>query len=68
MELGVDAVLLASAVTRAQDPARMARAMRGAVDAGRLARAAGRSPRRPLALASSSADGLIAAQPSEADL
>lgn len=68
MELGVDAVLLASAVTRAQDPARMARAMRGAVDAGRLARAAGRIPRRPLALASSAADGLIAAQPSEADL
>lgn len=68
MELGVDAVLLASAVTRAQDPARMARAMRGAVDAGRLARAAGRIPRRPLALASSAADGLIAARPSETDL
>jgi thiazole synthase len=68
MELGVDAVLLASAVTRAQDPARMARAMRAAVDAGRLARAAGRIPRRPLALASSALDGLIASRPSEADL
>jgi thiazole synthase len=68
MELGVDAVLLASAVTRAQDPAGMALAMRSAVDAGRLARAAGRIPRRPLALASSGAEGLIAARPSEADL
>jgi thiazole synthase len=68
MELGVDAVLLASAVTRAQDPAMMARAMRAAVDAGRLARAAGRIPRRPLALASSAPDGLIASRASEADL
>ncbi|MVQ42078.1 thiazole synthase [Microbacterium sp. MAH-37] len=68
MELGVDAVLLASAVTRAHDPAVMARAMRGAVEAGRLARGAGRIPRRPLARASSATDGLIAARPSEADL
>ena len=44
MELGCDAVLLASAVTRAQDPARMAEAMRKAVEAGRLARLAGRIP------------------------
>ncbi|GAA2921838.1 thiazole synthase [Microbacterium keratanolyticum] len=68
MELGVDAVLLASAVTRAQDPIAMARAMKAGVEAGRLARAAGRIPKRPLALASSAADGLIAARPSEADL
>ncbi|GAT72356.1 thiazole synthase [Microbacterium hydrocarbonoxydans] len=68
MELGVDAVLLASAVTRAQDPAGMARAMRSAVEAGRLARAAGRIPKRPLAFASSAAEGLIAARPSEDDL
>jgi len=53
MELGCSAVLLASAVTRAQDPARMALAMRHAVAAGRLARLAGRIPRRYHARASS---------------
>lgn len=68
MELGVDAVLLASAVTRAHDPVAMAHAMRGAVGAGRLARDAGRIPRRPLALASSAGDGLLPPRPSEADL
>lgn len=66
MELGVDAVLLASAVTRAQDPVGMALAMRGAVEAGRRSLAAGRIPKRPLALASSAAEGLIAARPSGA--
>ncbi len=44
MELGCDGVLLASAVTRAQNPALMARAMRHAVLAGRAARLAGRIP------------------------
>jgi thiazole synthase len=58
MELGCDAVLLASAVTRAQDPVRMARAMAAAVEAGRLARLAGRIPRRHHALASSPTDGM----------
>jgi thiazole synthase len=53
MELGCDAVLLATAVTRARDPERMAGAMRCAVAAGRLARLAGRVPRRRYALASS---------------
>lgn len=53
MELGCDAVLLASAVTRAADPARMAAAMRSAVTAGRLARSAGRIPKRFWAQASS---------------
>jgi thiazole synthase len=53
MELGCSAVLLASSVTRAQDPARMALAMRHAVSAGRLARQAGRIPRRYHARASS---------------
>ncbi|MEO3813287.1 thiazole synthase [Sphaerisporangium sp. B11E5] len=53
MELGCDAVLLASAVTRAQRPGQMARAMRHAVEAGRLARLAGRIPRRRYAEASS---------------
>jgi thiazole synthase len=54
MELGCDAVLVASAVTRAADPARMAEAMRHAVEAGRLAYRAGRIPRRFHALASTS--------------
>jgi len=53
MELGCDAVLLSTAVTRAQDPERMAHAMRAAVVAGRLARAAGRIPQRFWAHASS---------------
>jgi thiazole synthase len=59
MELGCDAVLLASAVTRAQDPVMMARAMRAAVQAGRLAAQAGRIPARRHALASSPTAGLI---------
>ena len=61
MELGCDGVLLASAVNRCQDPVAMARAMRHAVEAGRLARGAGRIPRRTHAegaLASSSFEGL----------
>ena len=53
MELGCDAVLLATAVTRAEDPERMARAMSAAVRAGRDARLAGRIPRRQWAQASS---------------
>ena len=53
MELGCDAVLLASAVTRAQRPTLMADAMRKAVEAGRLARLAGRIPVRRYAKASS---------------
>ena len=53
MELGCDAVLLATAVTRAHDPELMAAAMRSAVTAGRLARRAGRVPRRWSAQASS---------------
>jgi len=57
MELGCDAVLVASAVTRAADPARMAEAMRHAVRAGRLAAGAGRIPRRYHALASTPDDG-----------
>jgi thiazole synthase len=53
MELGCDAVLLATSVTRAHDPERMAHAMRLAVEAGRHARLAGRIPRRYWARASS---------------
>ncbi len=58
MELGCDAVLAASAISRAADPVRMARAMRAAVDAGRLARGAGRIPRRLYATASTPNEGL----------
>ncbi|WP_091650311.1 thiazole synthase [Micromonospora pallida] len=57
MELGCDAVLLASAVTRAADPEAMAGAMRHAVEAGRLAYRAGRIPRRFHALASTPDEG-----------
>jgi thiazole synthase len=59
MELGCDAVLVASAVTRARRPDLMARAMREAVSAGRAAREAGRITRRSHAEASSSFDGMI---------
>ncbi len=58
MELGCDAVLLASSVSRAADPARMAVAMRKAVEAGFEARGAGRIPRRLYAEASTTAEGL----------
>ena len=58
MELGCDGVLLASSVTRARDPERMAEAMRKAVEAGRLAFGAGRIPKRLYAQASSPFDGL----------
>jgi thiazole synthase len=58
MEAGADAVLLASAVSRAADPGRMARAMRMAVDAGRAAYEAGRIPRRLYAEASSPVEGV----------
>lgn len=59
MELGCDGVLLATAVTRAADPVRMAHAMRLAVESGRLAAGAGRIPRREGALASSSPQGRL---------
>lgn len=57
MELGCDAVLLATAVTRAEHPAVMARAFRHAVVAGRLAALGGRIPKRADALASSPVEG-----------
>jgi thiazole synthase len=58
MELGCDAVMVASAVSRARDPVAMAGAMCAAVEAGRLARVAGRIPRRTYATASSPERGL----------
>lgn len=59
MELGCDAVLLNTAIAKARDPVRMARAMRAAVDAGFDARHAGRIPRRAYAEPSSPQLGLI---------
>ena len=65
MELGCDAVMVASAVSRAQDPVAMAAAMRHAVDAGRLARGAGRIPRRTYATASSPQAGIAEFSPTD---
>jgi thiazole synthase len=58
MEMGCAGVLLATAVARAEDPVRMARAMRLAVEAGSLAHEAGRIPRRLYAEASTSFEGI----------
>ena len=58
MELGCDGVMSASAVSRAEDPVAMARAMRLAVEGGRLAAGAGRIPRRTYATPSTPDEGL----------
>jgi len=58
IELGCDAVLCASAISRATDPVSMAHAIRHGVLAGELARAAGRIPRRTHARASSPVQGM----------
>jgi thiazole synthase len=58
MELGYDAVLCASAISRAEDPVTMARAIRLGVEAGRLAFRAGRIPRRLYAQASTPEEGV----------
>jgi thiazole synthase len=60
MELGCDAVLCASAISRAHDPVAMATAVKLGVRAGRLARAAGRIPRRRYAQASTEQAGIPA--------
>lgn len=60
MELGVDGVLLNTGIAHAADPLAMARAMRGAVDSGRLAYQAGRIPKRLYATASSPTEGVVA--------
>jgi thiazole synthase len=57
MELGCDAVLCASAISRAEDPLGMARAIRLGVEGGRLAYRAGRIPRRLYAQASTPEEG-----------
>jgi thiazole synthase len=63
MELGVDGVLLNTGIAHAQDPLKMAVAMRAAMDAGRLAFEAGRIPRRRYATASSPEEGLFTVRP-----
>jgi thiazole synthase len=59
MELGADAILMNTGIAGARDPVKMARAMRAAVEAGRLAFEAGRIPRKLHASASSPIEGLI---------
>jgi thiazole synthase len=59
MEIGVDAVLMNTAIAEAEDSARMATAMRLAVEAGRLAYLAGRMPKRLYASASSPLSGVV---------
>jgi thiazole synthase len=63
MELGYDGILLNTAVAGAKHPVAMAGAFRLAVEAGRLARAAGRIPRRRYARASSPVAGRIGSGP-----
>ncbi len=62
MELGCDGVLLNTAIAGARDPIRMARAMRLAVESGRLAYEAGRIPRKLYASASSPVEGVVTAR------
>jgi thiazole synthase len=63
MELGVDGVLMNTAIAGARDPVAMARAMRLAVEAGRLAWLSGRIPKKLYATASSPIEGLVAPAP-----
>ncbi len=63
MELGVDGVLLNTAIAHARDPVQMARAMKAAIDAGRWSYQAGRIPKRLYATASSPEKGLISTRP-----
>jgi thiazole synthase len=59
MELGCDGVLLNSAVAGARDPVKMAKAMRKAIEAGRLAYEAGRIPKKLYATASTPMEGRV---------
>ncbi|MFQ5777944.1 MAG: thiazole synthase [Terriglobia bacterium] len=59
MELGADGVLMNTAIAQAQDPVRMARAMKSAMEAGREAYRAGRIPRKLYASASSPLEGVV---------
>lgn len=59
MELGADAVLTNTAIAQAQEPIKMAEAMKYAVIAGRMGYLAGRIPKKPFATASSPMNGLV---------
>jgi len=59
MEMGADAVLVNTAIAAAAQPARMARAFKLGVEAGRMSRLAGRAPELPLATASSPLTGFL---------
>ncbi|MCM3574855.1 thiazole synthase [Mesobacillus subterraneus] len=59
MELGADGVLLNTAVSSANDPVKMAKAMKLAVEAGRFGFEAGRMPKKHYASASSPAEGMF---------
>lgn len=59
MELGVSGVLMNTPVAKAKDPVQMARAMKLAIEAGRLAYLAGRIPKRKYATASSVLENVI---------
>lgn len=59
MELGAEGVLMNTAIAEAKDPALMAKAMKMAIEAGRLAFLAGRMPKRPYAAASSPQTGTV---------
>jgi thiazole synthase len=59
MELGADAVLMNTAIAEAQEPAKMAQAMKLAIEAGRLAYVAGRMQKRLYASASSPLAGVV---------
>ena len=58
MELGADGVLLNTAVSAAKDPVKMAKAMKLAIEAGRLGLEAGRIPKKRYATASSPLEGM----------
>ncbi len=62
-ELGVDGVLLNTAIAHARDPLKMASAMKAAAEAGRLAYLAGRIPKRLYATASTTDEGIISSRP-----
>jgi len=63
MELGVDGILMNTAVAEAENPVKMAEAMKLAVEAGRLAYESGRIPRRLYAKASTPLEGIITGKP-----
>lgn len=65
MELGCDGILMNTAVAEAKHPVEMARAMRLAAEAGRLAFHAGRIPKKLYASASSPLDGIIETKPND---